>query len=168
MLLPILMIFTALVGYRRHHVPEEKQELIYYFEQPFPRLQVQVDSIKNALAGLVDEGGATPPPPAETALALLDKNVIPSIALVLEQAHGVSLNTTTVRAIHVGFVQAIEVMRTEARALRDLFADPALPLDNKRYRAARHLKEIAEQFERFNARVLDSWKEFGIRVKQGR
>jgi hypothetical protein len=161
-----LLVATAVLGYRRYHEPPERKELVGYFQTTFPQLHAQTRSVQSALAGLVDvEGGSgAPPPEPGLAVDLLDENILPSIDFVLEQARGVSLASIDARALHAGYVQALEAMRADAAAVRAAFADPALAPGEKRRRAAAIIARVGARFDAFYARAVAVWRENGIRV----
>jgi len=156
-----LLLAAAISGYLRYRVPPERMELDGYFRHTFPPIHAQVKSIQAGIAGLVDE---TAPPP-ETAAAILEENVLPSIDLVLEQLANVALETLEARALHEGYVTVVKAMRADAAAMRAIFRDPSLDAGEKRRRAHARVRELAVRFEPFYARTVTVLEENGIRVE---
>jgi hypothetical protein len=156
-----VLLATAIVGYLRYRVPEERRELDGYFRHTFPPIHAQVKSIQAGIAGLVDERAPSP----ETAAAILAENVLPSIDLVLEQLGNVQLSTLEARSLHEGYVAIIRQMRQDAVAMREIFADPSLDAAEKRRRAYGRVRELGTRFDPFYARTVEVLEENGIRVE---
>jgi hypothetical protein len=151
----------AILGYLRYRVTPERRELEGYFRHTFPPIHAQVKSIQAGIAGLVDE---TAPPP-ETAAAILEENVLPSIDLVLEQLAAVRLETLDARSLHEGYVTIIRSMRADASAMREILLDGSIDAAEKRRRVVARVLELGTRFEPFYARTVQVLKENGIRVE---
>ena len=156
-----ILLATAIFGYLRYRVPEERRELDGYFRHTFPPIHSQVKSIQAGIAGLVDETAPAP----ETAAAILEENVLPSIDLVLEQLAAVQLSTLDARGLHEGYVAIIREMRQDAVAMRDLFRDASLDPAEKRRRAHARVRQLGTRFEPFYARTVEVLRENQIRVE---
>lgn len=156
-----LMVGSGVLMWLRFREPPERKELESYFRHTFPILHVRVRSIQAALVGLVADDAPVP----ALAVEVLDENVLPSIADLLEDARAVSMTTLDGRALHQGYLEALEGLESDAKELRRLYAAPALTPGQARHDGQVRLKGSGARFDAFYARALELLKEAGIKAK---
>ncbi|MFH0901230.1 MAG: hypothetical protein V2A73_11440, partial [Pseudomonadota bacterium] len=127
----LLVVASAVLAYRRFHVPKAKEEILWYFRNWYQQSHAETKSIQSAIASLFDD--ATPTTP-QTAVLVLDDNIVPSIDRVIGRARVVRLESVEVMALHAAYLQALEGMRQDVLSMRGVFVDPALSPAEKKYR----------------------------------
>lgn len=147
-------------GVQRYYVPESQDAMLTYFRTTFPALHQQTKTVQAGLAGLLDETAPT----AEVAVARLEQNIMPALDYVLVQARAVHPSEVSVRALHMGYVESLERMAQGARSMREIFADAAATLPDKRRRATTVVAGVRADFDEFYARSQESWREAGIQI----
>lgn len=156
-----LMVGSGVLMWLRFREPPERKELESYFRHTFPLLHVRVRSIQAALVGLVADDAPAPP----LAVEVLDDNVLPSIASLLEDARAVSMTTLDGRALHQGYLEALEGLEADAQELRRLYADPSLTPGQAKHDGQVRLKGSGARFDAFYARALELLEQAGIKAK---
>lgn len=152
---------TAYLSCSRYGTTEEQKELGRYARSVFPELHALTRSVQAGIVGLVDDTA----PSAEEAVRRIDEEILPSIELLWERARRITMDTVDGQALHLAYLQAIEGMREDVRAIRAIFADPALGLGDKRHRAAAAIERTRERFESFYRRAAQLYAENGIEVE---
>lgn len=156
-----LTIATIWLAVSRYGRSSEQKELFAYFQKTFPAMHAQTRSIQGAIAGLV--AGDTVPT-AEGAVALLDRNIVPSLDNLIDQCKAVMLEGVEVRALHAAYLEAVQAMRADAVAMTEIFSRQDLSLAEKRNRAQERVKAIGPRFDAFSARAVQVMEANGIRA----
>jgi hypothetical protein len=156
----VMTIGTVYLATLRFGGRDEQKEIHLYFRRSFPPLHAQVKSVQAGLAGLVDETA----PSSAGAVATIDENILPTIDWVLEQARPVGAESVDLRALHAGYLQAIEGMRADALRARAVFADTSIDLGEQRKRVYEILLEIRGRFEAWSARAAEVCRQHGIEM----
>jgi hypothetical protein len=137
---------------------QEREGLRAYLTTSYRELHKQTESVLSGLAGLVDETAPTP----AGAVAILDKEIVPSLELVSEQGRVLVPAGEAARVLHSEYLATIAATKADAGKLRAIFAEPAGEVGDQRRRAREVLVGARDRWEAFYGHVVEAGQKTGM------